>query len=53
MKITNQIIERHGLKNEEFEIIKKLINREPNLLELGIFLQCGMNTVPINPHEFI
>ena len=37
MKITNQIIERHGLKNEEFEIIKKLINREPNLLELGIF----------------
>ena len=37
MKITNQIIVKHGLKLEEFEKIKKLIKREPNLLELGIF----------------
>ena len=37
MKITNQIIENHGLKDEEFENIKKLLKREPNLLELGIF----------------
>ncbi len=37
MKITDQILERHGLKNEEFIIIKKLLKREPNLLELGIF----------------
>ena len=37
MKINNQIIEKHGLKLEEFEKIKKLLNREPNLLELGIF----------------
>ncbi len=37
MKITNQIIESHGLKLEEFENIKKLLKREPNLLELGIF----------------
>ena len=37
MKINNQIIEKHGLKLEEFKIIKKLLNREPNLLELGIF----------------
>ena len=37
MKINNQIIEKHGLKLEEFEQIKKLLNREPNLLELGIF----------------
>ena len=37
MKITNQIIEKHGLKLEEFESIKNLLNREPNLLELGIF----------------
>ena len=37
MKITNQLIENHGLKLEEFENIKKLIKREPNLLELGIF----------------
>ncbi len=37
MKITNQLIEKHGLKYEEFSSIKKLLNREPNLLELGIF----------------
>ena len=37
MKINNQIIEKHGLKLEEFEKIKKLLKREPNLLELGIF----------------
>ena len=37
MKITNQIIEKHGLKSEEYENIKKLLKREPNLLELGIF----------------
>ena len=37
MKITNQIVEKHGLKLEEFEQIKKLLKREPNLLELGIF----------------
>ena len=37
MKITTQIVEKHGLKIEEFENIKKLLKREPNLLELGIF----------------
>ena len=37
MKITSEIVEKHGLKPEEFEKIKKLLNREPNLLELGIF----------------
>ena len=37
MKITNSIIEKHGLKKEEYESIKKLLNRNPNLLELGIF----------------
>ena len=37
MKITDQIIAQHGLKPEEFNKIKKLLNREPNLLELGIF----------------
>ena len=37
MKITNQIVEKHGLKLEEFEQIKKLLKREPNLLELGVF----------------
>ena len=37
MRITNDIIEKHGLKLDEYENIKKLIKREPNLLELGIF----------------
>jgi phosphoribosylformylglycinamidine synthase II len=37
MKITDSIVEKHGLKTEEFSKIKNLINREPNLLELGIF----------------
>jgi len=37
MKISNDIVEKHGLKIEEYESIKKLLNRQPNLLELGIF----------------
>ena len=37
MKITNEVIENHGLKPDEYLKIKKLIKREPNLLELGIF----------------
>ena len=37
MTVNKQIIEKHGLKLEEFEKIKKLLKREPNLLELGIF----------------
>ncbi len=37
MKITDEIIESHGLKLEEYSKIKLLLNREPNYLELGIF----------------
>jgi len=37
MKITNTIVEKHGLKLEEYSKIKELIGREPNLLELGVF----------------
>ena len=37
MKITNQLVEEHGLKQEEYSKIKELLKREPNLLELGIF----------------
>ena len=37
MKITNELVEKHGLKAEEFKKIQKLLNRNPNLLELGIF----------------
>ena len=37
MKITNKVVEMHGLKMEEYSNIKKLLKREPNLLELGIY----------------
>ena len=37
MKITDQIIKKHGLKISEFTNIKNLLKRDPNLLELGIF----------------
>ena len=37
MKITDDIIEFHGLKLEEYSKIKLLLSREPNFLELGIF----------------
>ena len=37
MKITSTVVEKHGLKSEEFSKIKELLGREPNLLELGIF----------------
>ncbi len=37
MKITDKIIINHGLKLDEFKLIKDLMKREPNYLELGIF----------------
>ncbi len=37
MKITDAIVEKHGLKLEEYSKIKNLLKREPNFLELGIF----------------
>ena len=37
MKITNTVVEKHGLKLEEYSKIKELLGREPNLLELGVF----------------
>jgi phosphoribosylformylglycinamidine synthase II len=37
MKITNAIVENHGLKLDEYSKIKDLLKREPNFLELGIF----------------
>ena len=37
MKITSDIIIKHGLKLDEYSKIKELLKREPNLLELGIF----------------
>jgi len=37
MKISENIIKKHGLKKNEYNKITSLINRDPNLLELGIF----------------
>ena len=37
MKITEDIINKHGIKSDEYKKITSLIGREPNLLELGIF----------------
>ncbi|MDC0205500.1 phosphoribosylformylglycinamidine synthase subunit PurL [Pelagibacteraceae bacterium] len=37
MKITSEIIEKHGIKPDEYKKIINLIGKNPNLLELGIF----------------
>ena len=37
MMITDIIVEKHGLKPDEYSKIKKILNRESNLLELGVF----------------
>ena len=37
MKISEKVIENHGLKKEEYKKILKLLKRDPNILELGIF----------------
>ena len=35
--ITPDIVREHGLNEDEYARIKRLLNREPNLVELGIF----------------
>src|SRR5690606_7308563 len=35
--ITPELIEKHGLLPEEYDKIVKILGREPNLTELGIF----------------
>lgn len=37
MKITKDIISQHGLTDEEYQRILTILQREPNMLELGIF----------------
>ncbi len=37
MKITDQVIEEHGLKGDEYQKILDILGREPNMLELGIY----------------
>ena len=36
-KVTPEIVAKHGLTPEEYERIKKILGREPNFTELGIF----------------
>ncbi|MEI9990102.1 MAG: phosphoribosylformylglycinamidine synthase subunit PurL [Rhizomicrobium sp.] len=36
-EITAEIVREHGLTDEEYGRIKRLLNRDPNLVELGIF----------------
>ena len=35
--VTQELVKQHGLAPEEFERIKKILGREPNFTELGIF----------------
>src|SRR5258708_22421628 len=35
--VTPELVAKHGLTPEEFEQIKKILGREPNFTELGIF----------------
>ena len=37
LPVTPKIVAQHGLTPEEFERIKKILGREPNFTELGIF----------------
>src|SRR5437868_4013897 len=36
-KVTPEVVAQHGLTSEEFARIKKILGREPNFTELGIF----------------
>jgi phosphoribosylformylglycinamidine synthase II len=35
--VTPELVKQHGLTQEEFERVKKILGREPNFTELGIF----------------
>ena len=37
MSITPEIVSEHGLTEEEYALIKRIMGREPNITELGIF----------------
>src|SRR3989442_5862239 len=36
-QVTPEVVAKHGLTTDEFERIKKILGREPNFTELGIF----------------
>ena len=35
--VTPELVKQHGLELDEFERIKKILGRDPNFTELGIF----------------
>ncbi len=37
MEITGKVIEKHGIKKDEYENILKILGRKPTFVELGIF----------------
>ena len=37
VEITSDLVAQHGLLPEEYENVLKILGREPNLTELGIF----------------
>ena len=37
IEITKEVIEQHGITDEEYQRIVKILGREPNITELGIF----------------
>ena len=37
IKITKELIEKHGLSDEEYQLILNILGREPSFTELGIF----------------
>jgi phosphoribosylformylglycinamidine synthase len=36
-KVTQKIVEEHGLSPDEYRLLKKSVGRDPNITELGIF----------------
>src|SRR5512136_1588405 len=36
-KVTPELVKHHGLTPEEYDRIKKILGREPNFTELGVF----------------
>ena len=52
-KIPKEVIENHGISLAEFNMILKIIKREPNLLELGIFSVMWSDTVHINQQKMV
>ena len=51
MIVNEQVAIDHGLKKDEYAKICELLDRTPNITELGFFQQCGMNIVHINHQD--